>query len=170
MTDRQEYQQRIAADVAWLETLPQCAERDHAIAVLRESVNAKCPTGETARIADLCAEVEQLDATPDPAVEDHARRLAGLAIDLARGARQLLRALSAARSDRDFLKRREQYIIEACERVADGGQYCADIVSAIQRIRRERDALADAARVACVARSSRALDGLEAVLVEMDKR
>lgn len=39
----------------------------------------------------------------------------------------------------DYLRRREADIIEACERVADGGQYRADIVSAIQRIRTERD-------------------------------
>jgi hypothetical protein len=44
-----------------------------------------------------------------------------------------------AEAERDHLKRREASIIEACERVADGGQYRADIVSAIQRLRRERD-------------------------------
>lgn len=42
-------------------------------------------------------------------------------------------------AEREHLKRREESIIDACERVADGGQYRADIVSAIQRIRRERD-------------------------------
>lgn len=36
-------------------------------------------------------------------------------------------------------KDREASIIEACERVADGGQYRADIVSAIQRLRHGRD-------------------------------
>lgn len=38
-----------------------------------------------------------------------------------------------------YYRRREESIIAACERVADGGQYRADIVSAIERIRRERD-------------------------------
>lgn len=59
---------------------------------------------------------------------------------------RLTRELAEARANitkveaqRDHLKRREQDIVEACERVADGGQYRADIVSAIQRIRRERD-------------------------------
>lgn len=45
----------------------------------------------------------------------------------------------AALAEVDRLRRREASIIEACERVADGGQYRADIVSAIQRIRYERD-------------------------------
>jgi len=72
---------------------------------------------------------------------------------------------------RDHLKRREADLIEACERVADGGQYRADIVSAIQRIRRERDdaraeireALAllggDAAAVGLVEAVKRAIEG-----------
>jgi hypothetical protein len=51
----------------------------------------------------------------------------------------LARALREAVADRDHLKRREQDIIDACERVADGGQYRADIVAAIQTIRRQRD-------------------------------
>ena len=51
----------------------------------------------------------------------------------------LLDALDEAIAERDHLKRREHDIIEACEHVADGGQYRADIVAAIQRIRRERD-------------------------------
>jgi hypothetical protein len=38
-----------------------------------------------------------------------------------------------------YLKSREQSIIDACERVADGGQYRADIVAAIQTIRSQRD-------------------------------
>jgi hypothetical protein len=38
------------------------------------------------------------------------------------------------------MKRREQDIIDAVAPVADGGQYRADIVSAIQRERREKDA------------------------------
>ncbi len=45
----------------------------------------------------------------------------------------------AAIADRDHLKDRERSIIEACERVTDGGQYRADIVSAIENIRRQRD-------------------------------
>lgn len=53
---------------------------------------------------------------------------------------RLEKALSDMTADRDRLKRREQDIIEACERVADGGQYRADIVSAIDRIREERNA------------------------------
>lgn len=53
--------------------------------------------------------------------------------------KRLTPALADMTADRDFLKRREQDIIEACERVADGGQYRADIVSAINRIRAERD-------------------------------
>jgi hypothetical protein len=52
---------------------------------------------------------------------------------------RLEKALADMTADRDFLKRRERDIIEACERVADGGQYRADIVSAINRIRSERD-------------------------------
>src|SRR6185437_1041008 len=52
------------------------------------------------------------------------------------------RALLQVEADRTYLKRREESIIEACQRVADGGQYRADIVSAIQRIRGERDGLA----------------------------
>lgn len=47
--------------------------------------------------------------------------------------------IASITAERDRLKRREASIIEACERVADGGQYRADIVSAIERIRRERD-------------------------------
>lgn len=43
------------------------------------------------------------------------------------------------RAEPDFLKRREQSIIEDCENMADGGKYRADIMSAIRRIRRERD-------------------------------
>lgn len=46
---------------------------------------------------------------------------------------------NAAIAERDFYKQREADIIGACERVADGGQYRADIVAAINRIRRERD-------------------------------
>ncbi len=38
------------------------------------------------------------------------------------------------------LEDRERSIIEACERVADGGQYRADIVSAIDTMRKRRDA------------------------------
>lgn len=52
----------------------------------------------------------------------------------------------AATAERDdatatvrHLRDREASIIEACERVSDGGQCRADIVSAIGRIRRERD-------------------------------
>lgn len=58
-----------------------------------------------------------------------------------------LRARAEVTAERDHLKRREQSIIAACERVADGGRYRADIVGAIQRLRRERDearAVADA--------------------------
>ena len=40
-----------------------------------------------------------------------------------------------------FLRRREASLIEACSPVADGGQYRADIVSAIQRDRRELEKL-----------------------------
>lgn len=74
-----------------------------------------------------------------------------------------LRALADMTAERDHLKRREQSIIEACERVTDGGQYRADIVSAIQRLRRdveagdrERDALRDAhARIAALPEEKR---------------
>ena len=48
-------------------------------------------------------------------------------------------AIERLESETDRLKQREADIIEACEHVADGGQYRADIVSAIHRIRHERD-------------------------------
>jgi len=62
---------------------------------------------------------------------------------------RLKKLLAECTAERDHLRRREADIIEACERVADGGQYRADIVSAIQRIRSERDgAQAQVARAA----------------------
>ena len=45
-------------------------------------------------------------------------------------------------AERDHLKRREADIIEATD-PADGGQYRADIVGAIKRLRRERDTARD---------------------------
>lgn len=50
----------------------------------------------------------------------------------------LAQALQKVTSERDFLKRREQSIIEATE-PADGGQYRADIAGAIERQRRQLD-------------------------------
>lgn len=47
---------------------------------------------------------------------------------------------SAAERECDRLRDRERSIIDACERVADGGQYRADIIGAIERIREDRDA------------------------------
>lgn len=67
--------------------------------------------------------------------------------------------LRAVTAERDHLKRREKSIIGACERVADGGQCRADIVSAIQRIRRERDeARADLAAARAEIRSLKTYD------------
>jgi hypothetical protein len=57
---------------------------------------------------------------------------------LAADVEALARALVSVTADRDHLKRREQDIISATE-PADGGQWRADIVGAIQRVRRERD-------------------------------
>ena len=67
-----------------------------------------------------------------------------------------LRARADVTAERDHLMRREQSIIEACERVADGGRYRADIVSAIQRLRRERD---DA--LAMLTKADEAIDACE---------
>jgi hypothetical protein len=53
-----------------------------------------------------------------------------------------LDALASAAFDGQLVahyRDREKSIIEACERVADGGQYRADIVSAIETIRHGRD-------------------------------
>jgi hypothetical protein len=84
--------------------------------------------------------------------EEHFER-AGIDADFIVGARNdmgdMLAKIDVLTSQRDHLRRREADIIEACERVADGGQYRADIVSAIQRIRRERDALKAAIVDAC---------------------
>ena len=43
------------------------------------------------------------------------------------------------RAEVAYLKDREESIIAACDRVADGGKYRADIVSAVQRIRSGRE-------------------------------
>jgi hypothetical protein len=56
--------------------------------------------------------------------------------------RDTARAESAAlRAEVDHLRDREATIIKAVKPVADGGQYRADIVSAIARVTAERDAL-----------------------------
>lgn len=55
----------------------------------------------------------------------------------------MLAEIERLQSSVAYYQRREADIIEACERVADGGQYREDIVSAIQRIRRERDEARD---------------------------
>ena len=62
--------------------------------------------------------------------------------------------IEALRHEAARLRKREADIIEACERVADGGQFRADIVSAIQRIRRERDAAHGGIRKAIAAMES----------------
>ncbi len=59
-------------------------------------------------------------------------------VTLAR-AHAVLRRAQDAEAEVARLKRREADIVEACERVADGGQCRADVVSAIQTIRRQRD-------------------------------
>ena len=43
------------------------------------------------------------------------------------------------RAEVAYIKDREESIIAACDRVADGGKYRADIVSAVQRIRSGRE-------------------------------
>lgn len=61
-------------------------------------------------------------------------------------AEALVVEIDRLQGDVRHLKDREQSIITACERVADGGQYRADIVSAIERIRRQRDERGDLLR------------------------
>lgn len=74
-----------------------------------------------AEVRRLTAEIDRLRAENDSDRGMHEAQLASVA------------------AERDHLKDRERSIIEACERVADGGQYRADIVSAIQTIRKQRD-------------------------------
>ncbi len=76
--------------------------------------------------------------------ERDALRASDAAVRAALGARDGEETAEAGRrvsGDRDHLKRREVDIIAAVEPVADGGQYRNDIVSAIQWVRRERNAL-----------------------------
>lgn len=61
---------------------------------------------------------------------------------------KLARDLVQTRRDHAFLKGREETIVDAV-RPSDGGQYRADIVSAIHRLRNERDALLGAAKTLC---------------------
>ena len=68
------------------------------------------------------------------------------------------------RAERDHLKRREADIIEAVTPVCDGGQYRNDIVSAIQRVARERDtALAEARRLRVEVATLRAANTYERI-------
>jgi hypothetical protein len=78
------------------------------------------------------------------------------------GREERLPSYEEALTELKRLKQREADIVEACERVADGGQYRADIVSAIQRIRRERDE----ARAALGADPLAALEAAERRLLE----
>lgn len=77
---------------------------------------------------EALAEVERLESARATLAERHQE-----------AERQLHQGIARAKAETDRLKQREADIIEACEHVADGGQYRADIVSAIHRIRRERD-------------------------------
>ena len=83
-------------------------------------------------------ELEQLRAERDTLLA-RIGRIQGEAADVGKALRDMT-------AERDHLKSREQSIIAACERVADGGQYRADIVSAIQTIRKQRDGLVTAAK------------------------
>jgi hypothetical protein len=90
---------------------------------------------------------------------------------------QFRKRAEKAEADRDHLKRREESIIEVCERVADGGKYRADIVSAIQRIRQARDAAQKVAEVVvpentrlreALAEAADWLDGATAIIEDED--
>lgn len=83
-------------------------------------------------------ELEQLRAERDTLLA-RIGRIQGEAADVGKALRDMT-------AERDHLKSREQSIIAACERVADGGQYRADIVSAIQTIRQQRDERGDLLR------------------------
>lgn len=71
----------------------------------------------------------------------HERHSAAIVDDVLDGnaKRDALAEIERLQAEVRYYKDREQSIITACERVADGGQYRADIVGAIERIRRQRD-------------------------------
>ena len=79
------------------------------------------------RVAEMC---DRADASHAAGVAEERARLDAMADEI-----------EALRRDNARLMKREADIIEACERVADGGRYRTDIVSAINRIRGEREAL-----------------------------
>lgn len=106
-----------------------------------------CGSAETVSTGVLRLLSDLEAASADLAVETATRtrlrtqesRISGLLADAGMSVGDIVASVAALVANRDHLRRREADIIEACERVADGGQYRADIVSAIMRIRGERD-------------------------------
>lgn len=125
----------------------QCADRGYMTEVLAAwalDASARCSAALAA--SDLGAKMaREAEGRAERAEADRADLL--LAADmgtetLAKATAEMGRALARAEraeTERNFYQDRERSIIEACERVADGGQYRADIVSAIQSLRERRD-------------------------------
>lgn len=67
-------------------------------------------------------------------------KLALLGSELAADVVKLLDALVRVTAHRDYLKDREARFVRALAPVSDSGQYRADVVSAVERVLRERDA------------------------------